>query len=303
MKDSFFMQKEEAPIHALSDISETLLIPLYSRASETQSTNPLIIDKKALEITQTLNAIFATSPSPLHQQLAKGKVRRLSNKKLIAFLSLRTRRFDRYCQEFLHRFPHAMIVELGCGLSSRFSRVDNGMITWYDLDLPEVIAIRKQFFEQTVRNRMISSSVLDFSWMDQLVPNPEHILFIAEGLLMYLYEDQVKSLILELQRRFPGCELVCEVQNTFVIDMLQKKRWKRKFQRDHHLGPEAIMHFGIRDGRDFEAWGGGICFLDEWTVFDDHEKKLGWMNLFAFSKRLRKSQWVVHYQLQPLKSV
>jgi O-methyltransferase involved in polyketide biosynthesis len=287
---------------SITDISETLLIPLYSRAFETKSEDPLINDRKAVEITQKLNTVFAASASPLHRQLAKGKVRRTSNKKLIAFLSLRTRRFDRYCKEFLHRFPHGVIVELGCGLSSRFSRVDTGTVTWYDLDLPEVIAIRKQFFEQTVRNRMIASSVLDFSWMNLLVPIPEHVLFIAEGLLMYLYEAEVKSLVLELQRRFPGCELVCEVQNTFIIDALQKERWKRKFQRDHHLGSEATMHFGIRDGTEFEAWGNGIRLLDEWTVFDDHEKKLGWMNLFAFSKRLRKSQWVVHYQLQPPKS-
>ncbi|MBN2600239.1 MAG: class I SAM-dependent methyltransferase [Candidatus Thermoplasmatota archaeon] len=293
------MKSAKTQMNSITDISETLLIPLYSRSFETQSKNPLIDDKKAVEITQKLNMVFADSDSLLHRQLAKGKVRRLSNKKLIAFLSLRTRRFDRYCQEFLTRFPQGVIVELGCGLSSRFSRIDNGTVTWYDLDFPEVIAIRTQFFQQTARNRMIASSVLDFSWMEQLVPKPEHVLFIAEGLVMYLFEAEVKSLVLELQQRFPGCELVCEVQNTFVINALQKERWKRKFQRDHHLGPDATMHFGIREGTDLQAWGSGIRLLDEWTVFDDHEKKLGWMNLFAFSKRLRKSQWVVHYQLQP----
>jgi len=58
------------------------------------------------------------------------------------------------------------------------------------------------------------------------------------------------------------------------------------------------MHFGIREGKDFEHWGESIRFLGEWTVFDDREKKLGCMNLLAFSKRLRKAQWIVHYQLQ-----
>jgi O-methyltransferase involved in polyketide biosynthesis len=126
------------------------------------------------------------------------------------------------------------------------------------------------------------------------------ILFIAEGLLMYLCEDDVKSLVLEIQHRFPGCELVCEVENMFVINVLKKERWRKKFQQDYHLGPHVTMHFGIRDGKDFEHWGQGIRYLDEWTIFDDHEKKLGWMNLFAFSKRLRKAQWIVHYQLQSL---
>ena len=285
-------------MNSITDISETLLIPLYARAGETRSKNPLIDDRKAVEITEKLNKIFATSDSPLHQRLARGKIGRKANKKLIAFLALRTRRFDRYCQEFLRRTPNGVVVELGCGLSSRFSRIDNGVVEWYDLDLPEVIAIREQFFQQTARNHMIASSVLDFQWMNLIAPSQSNVLFIAEGLLMYLSESEVKSLVLEMQHRFPGCELICEVENTFVINTLKKERWKKKFQRDHHLGPDVTMQFGIEEGTDFESWGNGIRFLDEWTIFDDHEKKLGWMNLFAFSKRLRKAQWIVHYRLQ-----
>jgi O-methyltransferase involved in polyketide biosynthesis len=286
---------DQGSINTITDISETLLIPLYARAQETLSKNPVITDRKAVEITEKLNEIFTTSNLPLHQHLVKGKIRSTANKKLIAFLSLRTRKFDRYCLDFLKRIPNGTIVELGCGLSSRFSRIDNGTMVWYDLDLPEVINIRKQFFQETTRNRMITSSVLEYRWMEKLPT--KNILFVAEGLLMYLQEDDVKSLVLEMQKKFPGCELVCEVENTFVINTLKKERWKKKFQRDHHLGPDVTLHFGIQNGTDLESWGQGIRFLDEWTVFDDHEKKLGWINLFSFSKRLRKSQWIVHYQL------
>jgi O-methyltransferase involved in polyketide biosynthesis len=292
------MQKPETQMNTITDISETLLIPLYCRAKETQSKNPIISDRKAVEITEKLNKIFATSTSPLHRQLAKGKVVRYANEKLIAFFALRTRKFDRYCREFLSRTPNGIIVELGCGLSARFSRVDNGSVEWYDLDLPEVIAIRKQFFQETTRNHMIASSVLDFQWMEQLATTKKTILFIAEGLVMYLREDDVKSLILKMQQHFPGCELICEVENTFIVNALKKERRKKKFQREYNLGPDATIRFGIRNGKDLEQWGQGIRFLDEWTVFDDHEKKLGWMNLFAFSKRLRKTQWIVHYQLK-----
>jgi len=42
-------------METLSDISETLLVTLYARARETQSKNPLINDRKALEITEKLN--------------------------------------------------------------------------------------------------------------------------------------------------------------------------------------------------------------------------------------------------------
>jgi O-methyltransferase involved in polyketide biosynthesis len=286
----------ENQINNITNVSETLLIPLYARAIETLSKNPVINDKKAVEITAELNKFFSTSSSPLHKQLAKGKIRRLSNQKLAAFLSIRSRKFDSYCQDFLRRNPNATIVELGCGLSSRFSRIVNKTVEWFDLDLPEVIDIRNKFFKETPRYHMIASSVLDFKWMEH-IPTKD-VLFIAEGLLMYLHEEDVKSLIFKLQQKFPGCELVCEVENTFVINTLKKKRWRKKFQRDHHLGTNVTMYFGIENGNDLEQWGKGIKFLDEWTIFDDHDKKLGWMNIFSFSKKLRKAQWIVHYRLE-----
>jgi O-methyltransferase involved in polyketide biosynthesis len=82
---------DKGSITSITDISETLLIPLYARAQETLSKNPVINDRKAVEITEKLNIIFVTSNLPLHQQLVKGKIRRTANKKLTAFLSLRTK--------------------------------------------------------------------------------------------------------------------------------------------------------------------------------------------------------------------
>ena len=291
------METTKDSIEALDGISETLLIPLYSRAVETQSKNPIIKDHKSVEIVSQLNKVFRDSSSPLHQRLAQGKVRNRANTKLIAFLAMRSRRFDQYCLEYLQRCPSGVIVELGCGLSSRFSRVDNGQVRWYDLDLPEVASIRERFFPETARCQLIASSVLDVHWMDQIVPTKDPVLFIAEGLFMYLSEAEVRTLITKLHRRFPGGELACEVVNTFVIKALQKKRWRRKFQQDHHLKTSVTMSFGIPDGHVLESWEPGIRFLDEWTLFDEGEKKLGWMNLFRFSKRLRKAQWIVHYRL------
>jgi methyltransferase (TIGR00027 family) len=292
------MNISKEQVDALNALSETLLIPLYSRAAETQSKNPIINDQKAVEIVTELNKVFSSSSSLLHQRLAQGKVRRTANTKLIAFLAMRSRRFDRYCTEYLQKYPSGVIVELGCGLSSRFSRVDNGLVRWYDLDLPEVATVRSQFFPETARCHLLASSVLDMGWMDEIVPTKDPVLFIAEGLLMYLPEADVRMLITRLHRRFPGCELACEVVNRSIIKTLQKKRWQRKFQRDHHLKSTVTMSFGIQDGREMESWEPGIRFLDEWTLFDDHEKKLGWMNLFRFSKRLRKAQWIVHYLLE-----
>jgi hypothetical protein len=81
------------------------------------------------------------------------------------------------------------------------------------------------------------------------------------------------------------------------VKVLKRKLWKRKFQRDFHLGKEAIFNWGITDSRELEKWNTNIKFLDEWTYFDDNEKKLGWMRFLGRFEKFRKTQWVVHYQL------
>jgi len=287
----------EKSINNITDISETLLIPLYARAIESQTEKPILIDKKAVEITQELNKYFLKSDSKLHKTLSKGHVRRRLGKKLNATLALRTRKFDRYCIDFLDKNPDGIIVELGCGLSTRFPRIDNNTLTLYDLDLPEVIDIKKQFFKETDRYHFIRSSVLDFRWMEQLRNQNKKILFLAEGLFMYLHDEEVKNIVVNIQKKFPGCELVCEVVNVYIVKMLKRKIWKKKFQRDYHLGKDATFHFGIKDGNEFEQWNEGITFLDEWTFFDDAENKLGWMNFFGRFEKMKKALWIVHYQL------
>jgi len=289
-------ENEDASI-SIPDISETLLIPLYARAIESRSKDPIIVDEKAVEITQALNEAFKRSDSELHKRLLKGKLRRWSGKQLRVAMALRTRRFDKYCQDFLVRNPGGVVVELGCGLSTRRSRIGNRDALWYDLDFPEVIEVKKRFFTETDHYRLIGSSVLDFEWMSKIPNEAGPVLFIAEGLLMYLREDEVKALITALQDRFPGCELACEVVNTFIVRTLNRKMWRRKFQKDHHFGEDVTFHFGIDEGSDIAGWHEGIELIDEWTYFDDRERKLGWMRFIGRSKKIRKAQWVVHYRL------
>ena len=289
---------DEKTINKISNISETLLIPLYSRALESKTENPIIIDKKAIEITDELSKIFEKSNSVLYQNLAKGKSRKRNSKKLNVAMALRTRKFDRYCTSFLKENPNGIVVELGCGLSTRFPRIDNKKCIWYDLDFPEVIDIRREFFNVSERYHFIASSVTDFDWMNQIKQKNKKILFIAEGLLMYLQPNDTKDLILNLQKTFPGCYLACEVAGSFLVKALKRKMWRKKFQRDYGFGEDTSFYFGIKDSKDFENWNQGITFLEEWTYFDDKEKKMGWMNLLGKSKKLSKTQWTVFYQLK-----
>jgi methyltransferase (TIGR00027 family) len=279
---------------ALSAVSETLLLPLYCRAIESESAAPVLADPKAVAIVEQLDAAFAGSERRLHRKL----IARALPSKLTVTMALRTRRFDRYAQAFLQRAPDGVIVSLGCGLDTRYERIDNGRARWFELDLPEVIGWRRRFFAESDRRTFIAASATDLGWLEQLAPcRGRPLLFLAEGLFMYLDRDAVQALVCELRRRFPGSELVAEVVHARWVTRM-KSRWIRyKFRKQLHLDADVTFRFGIDGSRALESWSPGIAFVDEWTYFDDGEPKMGLFNLFGRFESLRKVQWTVHYRL------
>jgi len=117
----------------LSGVAETLLLTLYIRAMESQRPDALIKDEKAVELVTRMGYDF-------------DRIRQIKmDEEDKVTVILRNLEFDRYTRDFLARHPEAVVIHVGCGLDSRFERVDNGRVGWYDLDLPEVIALRRKF--------------------------------------------------------------------------------------------------------------------------------------------------------------
>jgi O-methyltransferase involved in polyketide biosynthesis len=277
----------------IGDVASTSFITLYCHALETLSDNPLLSDPKSVEIMTELNKTLSPSENTLDRTLVSGTL----DRRLVVHIAIRAKKYDDYARDFLKKFPEGVIVNIGCGLDSRFLRVDNERVIFYDLDLPEILRIRKTFFEETERYHLISSSVLDFDWMAVVRKHSGPFLFMAEGVFMYLEGSDVRSLVLNLQEMFPGSELVCEVVNSFWLRSPLKKMLDYKLQRQVHMGKDATFRSGISDGREMEQWHSGIHFLDEWSYFDSDEKKLGWLRLLRHIGLIRKTQWTVHYRL------
>jgi len=278
----------------IGDIAATSFLTLYCHALETLSENPVLSDPKSVEITTELNKTLSRSDNPLDRALVSGSL----DKRLVVHIAIRAKRYDDYIRSFLQKFPDGVVVNIGCGLDSRFLRIDNGRVVLYDLDLPEIIGIKKDFFQETGRYHLIASSVLDFSWMAAVRQLKGPFLFMAEGVFMYLDGKDVRSLVLMLQETFPGSELVCEVVNSLWLRRpLLRKMLELKLQWQVHMGKDAMFRSGISDGREMEQWHSGIQFLDEWSYFDAEEKKLGWLRFLRHVEFIRKTQWTVHYRL------
>ena len=145
----------------IGDIASTSFVTLYCHALETLSDDPILSDPKSVEIMTELNKTLSRSDNPLDRILVAGTL----DRRLVVHIAIRAKKYDDYARNFLQRSPEGVVVNIGCGLDSRFLRIDNGRVVLYDLDLPEIIAIKKTFFNETDRYHLIASSVLDFDWM------------------------------------------------------------------------------------------------------------------------------------------
>ena len=124
--------------------------------------------------------------------------------------------FDCAVRRFIKTHSHPVVVNVGCGLDTRFQRIGSQKAVFYDLDLPEVIALRRELIPEQPDNVYIEASLLETDWMDDLRrkhPDAEFI-FIVEGVLMYFYEKQVKAFLHHVASRFGGGELWFDVCGT-----------------------------------------------------------------------------------------
>ena len=123
------------------------------------------------------------------------------------------------------------------------------------------------------------------------------VLFLAEGVFMYLDGEKVKDLILKLQSRFPNAELVCEV----VTEIFTRKPWNKivalKMNKELGVGKGAAFIFGIRNSHELETWHSDIEFLDEWSYFESEHPRLGWVGILGKLNFMQKVQYTVHYRL------
>jgi O-methyltransferase involved in polyketide biosynthesis len=263
----------------LSGVAETLLLPLYIRAMESQRPDALIRDDKAVALINKLN--------PDSSWIKKMRIDEDDKVALV----LRNREFDRYARGFLTRYPEAVVVHIGCGLDSRFERVDNGTVEWYDLDLPEVIELRRKLIGgEGARYHFLSCSVFDSAWIDTVsVHRPRPFLFLAEGVLIYFEEAQVKSLFLTLRDHFPGAELVCDAFLPYIVWLNNLRIARTKIS--------ARYHWGLKRGKDVEKWGDGIYLLDEWFYFSRPEPRLAHVRWMRYIPPLAKVSGIFHYRL------
>jgi O-methyltransferase involved in polyketide biosynthesis len=248
-------------VKGLAGVAETLLIPLCYRAAEARQPLPLIIELRAQEMIDQLGVDLACLKWRPSQQV---------------FAMLRARQFDRWTRIFLANHRECTVIEIGCGLDARFERVDDSRVKWVDMDLPEVIDLRRQFFRDTNRRQMLGQSVFNLSWLSCIPAEGAH-LFLAEGVFPYFNEAEVRRVFLSIAGAFPGSELIVDglspvmVHSSAVVPMFR--------------GCQARPRWGMSDPQIIEKWGSTLTLLENYGYFDQPEPRLAsarWMARIRF---------------------
>jgi O-methyltransferase involved in polyketide biosynthesis len=185
----------------LTDIQKTLLITLYAKAIDSRSKKPILQDTKANELVGMIDYDFT-------------KLNSWGNDNLIV---VRAKQYDDWIQEFIQGNPACVLLNLGCGLDTRITRINPpATVNWFDIDFPDVIQLRKFFYADRPGYRMIESSITDPAWLAE-IPTGQPVMIVAEGVLEYLMADEVKMLLNRVTNYFSHGVIAFDVMNSFAI--------------------------------------------------------------------------------------
>jgi len=271
----------------LTEVSETALITLRSRVVESRKTKPLLHDPVGEELFITLTEML---PDDVRKRFMERKISPL----LTSHICMRARKYDLLCMEFLQEYPDGLILSLGAGFDTRFWRLGGKGLKYMELDLPAVIQAKKQLLEEKITYKLMEESVLDERWIQKLKKvQSEHILFVAEGLFMYLPREQVIQTLIRMADSFAASRIVMEVIAEKYTRGFRKKMVERKMRKGAGSTAGDYYQFGIREGAELESYHPGIKVRGEWSYFEDPDVKPAILKLFRHSKGLSKTQYSV----------
>lgn len=241
----------------LDNIQRTLLIPLWSRAKETEMTTPIINDQISCELIKKLDYDFS--------EIEKNS----TLLKRLLFVT-RAKTFDNAIKDFISKYPNAVLVNLGAGLDTTFFRVDNGKLNWYNIDLPDVIELRKKLLPESDREKCIAKSFLDISWFNDIKKHYDNVFFLAGGLFAYYDEESIKVFFNNLGKNFPNSEIIFDAPSSKSNNNRTNEAIKK-----YNLG-NIELKLAIKNLKSLQGFSPYIEVKDYFGFFEKINRKKEW---------------------------
>lgn len=233
----------------LTGAQETMLATLHGRALESRSANPILRDPEAENTVARLDYDF--SRLGIRPREAKS-------------VAIRAKCFDRWAQQLLAETPESTVLHLGCGLDTRAQRLDlPSTVDWYDIDYPEVIELRDRLLTGVPGQQPVGSSVTDPELLDG-IPGDKPVVAIAEGLTMYLSEQDGVALLRRITEHFPA--------GAFVFDGFSRAGiWITQHAQQAVKASGARLEWAFGDPHELETAVPGLVLDREWSYAEAPE--------------------------------
>lgn len=222
---------------------ETLLATLYGRALDSRQDDPVLGDRMAEETVSRIDYDFS--------RIGVGPQEAVS-------VAIRARWLDTWTRAFLADQPEATVLHLGCGLDTRVYRIDPPAgVRWFDVDYPDVIALRRRLYPERPGYQMIGSSVTDLDWLAD-VPRDRPGMIVAEGLLIYLDDTGVRRLVQAVTSHLPSGQL--------AFDTVSRLGAKLQFLNPPVRRSGAKVGWGLDDPDELRQWVPALQVVTDLTM-------------------------------------
>ena len=224
-------------------VQETLIIPLYARKMCAEVYPSLYRDETALRLVNAVDYNFSALQKKSHRLMQR-----------FGFLEVAMRQNDLAFEvrEYLKSHPHAAVVNLGCGLDSTGRACDNGKCKLYNLDFPDVIAVRNELLPAREREENIPCDLNDTSWFERIDASGGAV-FFAAGVFYYFLKEQVKTLVRAMAGAFQGGVLVFDAANEKAVKLMLKTWLKDAEIKD------VGAYFAVSDAKsEIGAWDSSL---------------------------------------------
>jgi O-methyltransferase involved in polyketide biosynthesis len=237
----------------LTEVSRTAILALLCRVVESEKKNPVFNDPMAV---LCLERLMSISSEEEKNRIMKWKKRYAGNPLDAKARALTAMHFDSIANLFISNHPGCTVINLACGFDTRFWRIENKKCKYVELDLPEMIELKREILKDHLDYELMGCSVLDASWIDQVTANGNSdFLLLAEALFYYLPKQDVTRILQVIGQRFNRSQL--------VLDMAPEKYTRGLWKRIVYIESRAwdidvSFVSGINHPREVESYGNGF---------------------------------------------